>query len=351
MAETPTEARRRLRIPRWLLTAASVILLVLIIWFVLVPQFYGAEGALDSLRHLPLSLVVIAVTAEFASMAANSMLTMAVLGRDRPSFFTLLRIDLVSLGLSHVVPAGGGATGAAARFRLLVLAGTRPASALVAATIQTTGSNVVLGVIFTIGVALSLSHFPGNASYLTAAVAALALLLLTGFGIWLLTRHTELAVRLARVVGRRLPFVAEDAAESFVRSMAGRIRTLATEPRRMAVVVLLAAAAWLLDAAALGMLLVAFGHPMAIGPLLTVYGVGGILALLPLTPGGLGIVEGVMIPALVAFGSPHAAALLGVVGWRLLQFWLPIPLAAVAYLSLQTGILRSRRNSGALQAN
>ncbi|WP_162233223.1 hypothetical protein, partial [Protofrankia coriariae] len=43
------------------------------------------------------------------------------------------------------------------------------------------------------------------------------------------------------------------------------------------------------------------------------------------------------------FGSTRAVALLGVVTWRLANFWLPIPLSAVAYLSLRTGSLRHRK--------
>jgi uncharacterized membrane protein YbhN (UPF0104 family) len=78
-----------------------------------------------------------------------------------------------------------------------------------------------------------------------------------------------------------------------------------------------------------------------------VYGVGGILSLLPITPGGLGIVEGVLVPAAVAFGAPASTALLGVIGWRLLQYWLPIPLSLVAYLSLRLGPLRRPRRQDA----
>ena len=43
---------------------------------------------------------------------------------------------------------------------------------------------------------------------------------------------------------------------------------------------------------------------------------------------------------LAGFGTPHAEAVIGVITWRLAEFWLPIPLAALAYLSLRTGPLR-----------
>ena len=49
----------------------------------------------------------------------------------------------------------------------------------------------------------------------------------------------------------------------------------------------------------------------------------------------MGIVEGVMVPALIGFGVPHSAALLGVIGWRLFEYWLPIPVGGIAYASLR----------------
>jgi hypothetical protein len=51
-------------------------------------------------------------------------------------------------------------------------------------------------------------------------------------------------------------------------------------------------------------------------------------------------VEGTLVSVLVGFGIPHAHAVLGVITWRLAEFWLPIPLSALTYLSLRTGTLR-----------
>ena len=60
-----------------------------------------------------------------------------------------------------------------------------------------------------------------------------------------------------------------------------------------------------------------------------------ILAVIPITPAGLGVVEGVLISTLVGFGVPKSTAILGVLGYRLLNFWLPIPLGGAAYVSLR----------------
>jgi uncharacterized membrane protein YbhN (UPF0104 family) len=71
-----------------------------------------------------------------------------------------------------------------------------------------------------------------------------------------------------------------------------------------------------------------------------VHGALNLLAMLPIRPGGLGVVEGIMIPAIVAFGAGVPVALLGVLTWRLLQYWLPIPVAMLTYGSLRLGVLR-----------
>lgn len=104
-----------------------------------------------------------------------------------------------------------------------------------------------------------------------------------------------------------------------------------------------AAGNWLVDALCLWLCLTAYGFSGAVGPVLALYGAVNLLAMVPTTPGGLGIVEGVLIPALVTIGAPVSVALLGVLTWRLVQFWLPIPVALAMYVSLRLGILRRPR--------
>jgi outer membrane biosynthesis protein TonB len=56
---------------------------------------------------------------------------------------------------------------------------------------------------------------------------------------------------------------------------------------------------------------------------------------LPLTPGGLGVVDSVAPLLLISFGVTRSVATLGVLAWRLVNFWLPIPAGAAAYVSLK----------------
>jgi hypothetical protein len=43
----------------------------------------------------------------------------------------------------------------------------------------------------------------------------------------------------------------------------------------------------------------------------------------------------VLVPSLVGFGATRGAAIVAVIGYRLVNFWLPIPVGAGAYLSLR----------------
>ncbi len=60
---------------------------------------------------------------------------------------------------------------------------------------------------------------------------------------------------------------------------------------------------WLLDCACFAMMFLALGVPIPWKGLLLAYGAGQLAASLPITPGGLGVVEGSITVALVAFGG------------------------------------------------
>jgi hypothetical protein len=47
------------------------------------------------------------------------------------------------------------------------------------------------------------------------------------------------------------------------------------------------------------------------------------------------VVEATVSGILVGFGTPRSIAIWGVLAWRLVNFWLPIPIGGTAYLSLQ----------------
>jgi hypothetical protein len=92
---------------------------------------------------------------------------------------------------------------------------------------------------------------------------------------------------------------------------------------------------WLLDAASLWCFVAAFGRFVNPVELFAAYGIANVAGALPVTPGGLGVVDSIAPLLLVSFGVTRSVATLGVLGWRLVNFWLPIPVGAIAYVSLK----------------
>jgi uncharacterized membrane protein YbhN (UPF0104 family) len=192
--------------------------------------------------------------------------------------------------------------------------------------VQGLGSALVLNGVLLVGLLVALPNHGGNPLYVSAFGVGAAVVVVAA-ALWLaIARQEERTVRLARLLGRRLPHLSADGLEQAVRRSRVRIDELTANPGLLLQAALWASANWLLDAASLWVFLAAFGHRV---------GLANMLAVLPLSPGGLGIIEGVLIPSLIGFGTPRTVATLGVLAWRLFNFWAPIPAGGAAWLSLR----------------
>jgi uncharacterized protein (TIRG00374 family) len=98
--------------------------------------------------------------------------------------------------------------------------------------------------------------------------------------------------------------------------------------------VLGALAAWGFDIAVLWASFRAFGHSPPGAVVVMSYYVGTLGNVLPL-PGGVGGVEGGMIGAFIAFGVPGHLAVLAVLAYRTISYWLPTVPGAIAYWQLR----------------
>ena len=323
-----TGARRLRRVVMILIGAVVVEYLVL-------PQLAGARKAIHTLGKVEPGWLVAGVVLEAAAIACYAELTRTLLPqRGRPARTTLVRITMSTLGLSHVVP-GGSAVGTSMGYRLLTSAGVQGTDAGFAIATQGLGSAVVLNVLLWLGLIVSIPIRGFNPLYGAAAVLGALLLALVGGAVLALTKGEE---RLASVVCRvadRVPFLDGADVSSVLHRVAVRLRGLAADPRLLTRAVGWALANWLLDMASLWVFLAAFGHRAGLDGLVISYGIANVLAAIPVTPGGLGVIETVLTATLVGVGTSRAVALLGVVSYRLVNFWLPIPLGALSYISLR----------------
>jgi uncharacterized protein (TIRG00374 family) len=98
---------------------------------------------------------------------------------------------------------------------------------------------------------------------------------------------------------------------------------------------------WAFDIAALWAGFRAFGSNAPLAVLVLAYFVGQLANALPI-PGGIGGVEGGMIGAFIAFGVNGSTAVLAVLAYRLISFWLPVLPGSVAYLQLRSTVARWR---------
>ncbi len=76
---------------------------------------------------------------------------------------------------------------------------------------------------------------------------------------------------------------------------------------------------------------------MDVDALIIAFGIANVMAAIPITPGGLGYVDAGYVAMLTGFGAPARRATLGVAAYRFAQFFFPILLGGILYLSLRVG--------------
>jgi uncharacterized protein (TIRG00374 family) len=104
---------------------------------------------------------------------------------------------------------------------------------------------------------------------------------------------------------------------------------------------------WLLDCACFALMFVAIDAPIPWKGLLLAYGAGQLAATLPFTPGGLGVVEGSITVALVAFGGAESSTVDAVLLYRIISFWF---ILAIGWLFIGQMVLQVRRGMWTRQA-
>ncbi|HLN06863.1 MAG TPA: YbhN family protein [Acidimicrobiales bacterium] len=347
---TASKRRRKLLgwIPRPLRHGVALFILLVFLEYVVIPSFLHskARSSLSQLGRVNFLWLLAGFGLEAGALAAYGRLTQSVLPKDGPSFSKVFRIDLSTLAVSHVIP-GGTAGGTGLGYRLFTSNGVAGADAGFALATQGIGSAVVLNAMLWVALVISIPLHGFNSAYVTVAVVGAVLLAAFGVLVLSLTRGEQHATRALQAVARRVPWVTEEQMGKLVERLATRLRTLGSDRQLLKNAVLWAAANWLLDAASLWAFVAAYHHLTSPIDLFVAYGVANILAAVPLTPGGLGIVEAVAATTLIGFHVPVGTAWLGVISWRLFNFWLPIPVGAGAYLSLRVergAGLRERRH-------
>jgi uncharacterized protein (TIRG00374 family) len=315
-------------------TLKTIVFLAVFIYFG-IPAITNARDALDRLSTVEPALLGLGLVLELASLVAYAMLTRAALPPRSVRLPVLFRIQLTTRAVTNVVP-GGSAAGSALGYRMLTLAGVRGADAGFGIVASAMGSAVMLNVILWVTLFVSIPLAGFRPIYVTMALIGVFIIAAFGLVVFALMKGQTQAERFVRAVARRVKFLNEDKMVALVERLAERLRELADDPALVRKLAFWAALNWLLDAAALWVFLSAFDAHVRIDSLLVSFCVANISTAIPLTPGGLGVLDATLVAMLALFGYGDAAGL-AVPMYRLAQYWLPIPLGALAYISLRAG--------------
>lgn len=340
MAEQTEEKRPSRQGLRRLL---QILAFLFIVNTLVLPQLAGTRDAISLIGELNPLLLGIGTAVEVASLACVSHLIRTLLPeQSRPTAWTVHRVVLAARAASRVVP-GGAAAGGVLSYRLLRKVGVPTSQAGFSVGTQSIESAAALVGLLFAGLLASIPFSGLNPAYLTATFIGLGILIAIGALVASITRGEERSIEAARRLAERVRVLDANAIEGGLRTLAAQLSELATDRRELARHGAWTAGYWLLDATALWIFLAAYGHWTRPDGLIVAFALANIVATIPITPGGLGVMEVTLAAALVRFGVDPSVALLGVVSWRLVNFWLPIPVGAAAYLSLRvtTGERRS----------
>jgi putative heme transporter len=321
----------------------QVLVALFVLIYLVLPQLGTLGEVVRRLGDVNVFFLLLGTGFEAASLVCYSQLTKRALHPSDLQVSTLTRIQLATKAVTNVVP-GGSAAGSALGYRLLTLAGVEPTTAGFALASAGLGSAVVLNMLLWFTLFVSIPFAGVDPVYVTTALVGVVVLG-AFFGLIIaLFRGADRAERIVRRVAAKFSFLDPDRAAHVIQRIVSRVTILIRDPKLLRGLVGWAMLNWLLDAVALWVFLRAFGVSVRPDVLLIVFCVANISAAIPLTPGGLGVIEFALTSLLVTFGVPKGAASIAVPAYRLAAFWLPIPLGVAVYFTLRTGPWRIDRN-------
>lgn len=167
-----------------------------------------------------------------------------------------------------------------------------------------------------------------------ASLAGLAVLYAgTSFSIPVLAAIAAALTVAGWAAGRLWPATPADGEPGRVRRFLLTIRSLRV--REWLRVTGLAVVNWLCDLGCLIAALNAVGLHLPAGKVATAYLVTQLVRQIPLTPGGLGVIEASLIVALTTAGAAAAPAAAGVLIYRLLSFWSVLPVGLICWTAVK----------------
>jgi uncharacterized membrane protein YbhN (UPF0104 family) len=310
-------------------------------------QLVDIVSSAERLRDISFGWFVVMGVAEILSFVFMWALTKQML--PRLTWFVAATSQLVSNSVSRVVP-GGAAVGGATMYRMLSISGVAAPEAASAMAASTILSNALLFAIPAVAGLLALAGAPVPERLVPAALAGgvlFVVLMAIGVVAIVFTSPLLLFGRVARRVMRLLSRVLRRDWDPFepAHLVAERDRLVAVLGPRWPKALAAAAGNWAFDYLALIAALYAVGAEPRLSTVLLAYAAAAVLAMVPLTPGGIGFVEVGLYSTLTISGIGARDAALAVIAYRLVSWWFPVVSGVVAWLVFKIRFPASRERA------
>jgi uncharacterized protein (TIRG00374 family) len=325
---------------RRLIIAGIVALVVVAGLYFLIPKLAGLNKTWGQLKHGDPVYLIVGGVLEMLSVVGYALLFQNVFGREVPRIDWRASIQIPLAGIAAIrllsaAGAGGVAVSDWALRRAGMTAGVIACRMIAMYVLQ---YSIYMAAMLVCGLGLRFGLFSGGGSFSLLIIPALfaAIVILLVAAMIFIPRDVERRLRqLAQHRGRigRLAARFATGPETLGRG----VRTAVDVLRERPLAVVGAAAYWGFDIAVLGLSFRAFGQVVPVAVVVMGYFIGTLGSLLPL-PGGVGGVEGGMIGAFAAFGLPTGRAVVGVLAYRAIAFWLPTIPGIAGYLKLRVTV-------------
>jgi uncharacterized protein (TIRG00374 family) len=271
-----------------------------------------------------------AVGCAIASFACIWVVQAIALGSR--NWFAIVTSQLAGNSFNRITP-GGGATGTALQASMLTSAridGARAGTAIATQSVLSTAALIALP-LFSIPFLVAGTQIP-NGLLSTVWIGIPVFVLMVALGLAVAVFDVPL-LWLARVIARLRCWIRRDATIDHTlgdRLLASRDAILHEVGPRWKRAVGASVLRWFFE---FGVIIATlYGLSAQPDPALTLLAFTGasVLGLIPFTPGGLGFVEAGLTAALVLAGVSGGDALVTTLVYRLLTFWMPIPIGAAA---------------------
>jgi hypothetical protein len=307
-------------------------------------ELSGLSGVFKTLNWWWVPTAVLAEAVSFVCFAGLQYELLRSGGLEAPTA-PLLKMTLASQALTNSLP-GGSAAATVYGFRWYRRFGADDTLAAWSLVGTLVASIVSLSLVATAGLILA-TEAGASFDLIPVIVGALVLALAAG-ALFVYERPLAIVVTWAISASRSITGRPRGDAAAEIAKVIGWVTTVRLGWRQICKVVLWGSANWLFDCACFAMMFLAVNSSIPWKGLLLAYGAGQLAATLPITPGGLGAVEGSITIALVAFGGARVTTVDAVLMYRIISFWLVLLVGWALWGELALQVRRGRWTRRAL---